>query len=134
MDFNLIIRQTQLCVACPCCCRALCARYYRNTVVKLCFSMEKSKVKINLKSNVMSVQMTYYKAMIYKSKYPKIYFFSFFILHITWKWSVVKTSQALWYCCSRRTLVLLINTTLPTEDNVHRLYKIIKKSLKISKG
>jgi hypothetical protein len=32
---------------------------------------------------VMSVQMTYYKAMIYKSKYPKIYFFSFFILHIT---------------------------------------------------
>ena len=28
-DVNLIIRQTQLCVpcACPCCCRALCARY-----------------------------------------------------------------------------------------------------------
>jgi hypothetical protein len=43
--------------------------------------MEKSKVKITLKSNVMSVQMTYYKAMIYKSKYSKIYFFSFCILY-----------------------------------------------------
>lgn len=35
-----------------------------DTVVKLYFSMEKSKVKITLKSNVISVQMTHYKAMI----------------------------------------------------------------------
>ena len=29
-DFNFIIRQTQLCATCPCCCRALCARYQTN--------------------------------------------------------------------------------------------------------
>ena len=27
-DFNLIIRQVSVSCACPCCCRALCARYY----------------------------------------------------------------------------------------------------------
>ena len=85
-DFNLIIRQTQLCVACSCCCRALCARYYLILYLR---SMGRKKNKVSNAKNVKYINKSIFflKTLTFKLQYFWMqYYLMIFPTHYLLNW------------------------------------------------